>query len=178
MHSLDTYYVTVYGPWGFGGGHYLSSLQPNEEKEVVFRVNALGSADVYLTITGQKGNAQFWWESAWTRILLNEEKAELERVLVLSHPYTVIGKTISAEATIWGLQKSTGLTLEFWNETPSGKIEELTKIDIKELSAGAEVKHSTEFQPKETGTYTIEAYLYDGWRRIGHKTNYLYVQKQ
>ena len=60
----------------------------------------------------------FWWESGWTHIYVSEEKAELERLLLLSHPYTQIGKTVSAEATVKGLRKGTGLKLEFWVEPP------------------------------------------------------------
>jgi hypothetical protein len=176
LHSLDTLNLSfpVYGT-----GHYLPEFKPGEEREVVFRVNAYGPASVYATIGARKDGDYFWWESGWTRIYIGEEKAELERLLVLSHPYTTIGKTLSAEATIKGLQKSTaGLKLEFWVETPSEKFEEQAKIDIKELSAGEEARYSAEFTPKETGKYTIHAYLYDGWRRAGHKTNIVYAQKE
>jgi hypothetical protein len=31
---------------------------------------------------------------------LKEEKADLERLLVLSHPYSIFGKTLSVEATV------------------------------------------------------------------------------
>jgi hypothetical protein len=60
-------------------------------------------------------------------------------------------KDLSAEATIKALGKSTGLKLEFWVETPSRKFEEQAKMNIKELSAGEEVRYSAEFTPKETG---------------------------
>jgi hypothetical protein len=178
LHSLDTSYLTVYGAWyGFGTGQYLKELKPNEEKELVFRVNACGSADVYATIKAREDENNFWWESGWTHIHISEEKAEIGRLLVLSHPYTTIGKTLSAEATIKGLRKSTGLKLEFWVETPSGKFEEQATIDIKELSVGEEARYSAEFTPKEMGYYNIYAYLYDGWRKIGHKTDSIYAQK-
>ena len=175
LHSLDTLNLSfpVYGT-----GHYLTEFKPGEEREVVFRVSAYGSASVYATIGARKDGDCFWWESGWTRIYIVEEKAELERLVVLSHPYTTIGKTLSAEATIKGLQKSTAeLKLEFWVETPSGKSEKQAEINIKELSAGEEARYSAEFTPKETGYYTIYAYLYRDWRRIGHKTNFVYVQK-
>jgi len=178
LHSLDTYNLTVYGTWAFGAGHYLPDLGPNEEKEVVFRVNAVGSANVYATIKARKVGRYFWWESGWTNIKLSEEKAEIGRLLVLSNPYTPIGKTISAEATVKGRQKSTGLKLEFWVETPIGKSEEQATIDIKDLSVGEEARYTAEFTPKETGYYTIYAYLYDGWRRIGYKTETIYARKQ
>jgi hypothetical protein len=178
LHSLDTYNLSVYGSWLMGGGHYLSELRHDQEKDVVFRVTANGSANVYATIKARKAGEYFWWESGWTKIKLNEEKAEIERLLVLSNPYTTIGKTISAEATIKGLQKSTGLKLEFWVENPSGKNEQQAKIDIKDLPAGEEARYTTEFTPKETGYYTIYAYLYDGWQRIGYKTETMYARKQ
>jgi hypothetical protein len=179
LHSLDTYYLTVYGTWyGFGSGQYLKELKPDEEVELVFRINALGSADVYATIMAREERNYFWWESGWTRIIVSDEKAELERLLVLSHPYTEIGKTLSAEATVKGLRKGTGLKLEFWVEPPSGKSEKQATTEIKELSAGEEARYSAEFTPKQMGVYTIYAYLYDGWQRIGRKTNYIYVQRK
>jgi hypothetical protein len=173
LHSLDT--LTLDFPV-YGTGLYLADLKPGGEAEVHFRVNAYGSTSVYAAIKALKDGNYFWWESGWTHIYV-EEKAELERLLVLSHPYTTIGKTLSAEATIKGLRKSTGLKLEFWVETPSGKFEEQAKMDIKELSAGEEARYSAEFKPQETGKYTIHAYLYDGWKRTGHKTNIVYAQK-
>ena len=96
---------------------------------------------------------------------------------MLSHPYTEIRKTLSAEATIKGLRTSKGLKLEFWVETPSGKNEQQATIDRKDLPVGEEARYSAEFTPKEIGFYTIYAYLYDGWRKIGHKTDSIYAQK-
>jgi hypothetical protein len=178
LHSRDTYNLTVYGIGLFGTAHYLPDLGPNKETKVFFRVNAIGSANVYATVKARKDGKYFWWESGWTNMKLNEEKAEIGRLLVLSNPYTVIGKTISAEATIKGLQKSTGLKLEFWVETPQGKFEEQATIDIKDLPVGEESRYTAEFTPKETGYYTIYAYLYDGWKRIGYKTESIYARKQ
>ena len=173
LHSLDTHYLMISGP-----GNYLADLAPSKERELIFRIDALGSADVYVSITGRKDGGYFWWESGWTNIKVSEEKAEIGRLLVLSHPYTLIGKTISIEATIKGLQKSTGLRLEFWVETPSGKSEEQAAIDIKDLPVGEESRYTAEFTPKETGYYTIYAYLYDGWMRIGRKTESIYAVKE
>ena len=174
LHSLDTYNLTVYGTGLFGAGHYLQELGSYKEKEFVFRVNALGPANVYATIKAHKDGKYFWWESGWTDISLSEGKAEIGRLLVLSNPYTQIGKT-KAEATIKGLQKSTGLKLEFWVETPSGKSEEQATIELKDLPVREEARYSAEFTPKESGYYTIYAYLYDGWQRIGYKTESIYA---
>ena len=178
LHSLDTYNLSVYGTWWVGAGHYLPDLGPNKEKEVVFRVNAVGSANVYATIKARKGGRHFWWESGWTNIKLSEEKAEIGRLLVLANPYTTIGKTISVEVTIKGLRRNHGLKLDFWVETPSGKSEQQAAIDIKDLPVGEEARYTAEFTPKETGFYTIYAYLYDGWKRIGYETETIYARKQ
>ena len=176
LHSLDTFYLfPLIFPYAFG--EYIGELKSGQEKEVVFQVNAYASADVYVTVKAYKEGDYFWWESGWTHISVTEEKAEIGRLLVLSHPYTTIGSSISVEATIKGLQKSTGLKLEFWVETPSGKSEEQATIDIKDLPVGEEARYTAEFTPKETGYYTIYAYLYDGWRRISHKTDNIYAKK-
>jgi hypothetical protein len=177
LHSMDTYNLSVYGTWWEGAGHHLRELGPNKENEVVFRVNAIGSADVYATVKGREDGQFFWWESSFTRINVSDEKAYLESLLVLSNPYTTIGKTLSAEATVKGLEKGAGLKLEFWVETPSGKNELQATIEIKDLPVGEEARYTAEFTPKETGFYTIYAYLYDGWRRIGFKTETIYARQ-
>ncbi len=98
--------------------------------------------------------------------------------MVLSNPYTAIGKTISAEATVKGLTKTGGLKLEFWVETPSGKNEMQAKIDIKDLPVGEEARYTAEFTPNETGRYDVYVYLYDGWKRIDHRMAYVYAVRQ
>ena len=178
LHSLDTSNLTVYGTGLFGAGHYLQELRPSEEKEVFFRVNAVGSANVYITIKARRDGMNFTWESGWTNIRISTEKAEIGSLLVLSNPYTDIGKTISAEATVKGLRESTGLKLEFWVELPSGKSEEQATIDIKDLPVGEEARYTAEFTPKETGYYIIYAYLYDGWKRLDYKTESIYARGQ
>jgi hypothetical protein len=178
LHSVDTYNLSVHGSWWFGAGQHIAELGPNKEREMAFRVNAIGSADAYATIKGRKDEKYFWWESSWMNIHVSDEKAKIGLLLVLSNPYTTIGKTISAEATIKGLRKNGGLKLEFWVETPSGKNEQQATTEIKDLPVGEEARYTVEFTPKETGHYTIYAYLYDGWVRIGYKTETIYARKQ
>ena len=177
LHSVDTYNLTVYGSWWEGAGHHVAKLGPEWKNEVGFRVNAIGSADVYATLKGRKDGKYFWWESGWTNLHMSDEPAKISHLLVLSNPYTSIGKTISAEATVKGLRKGAGLNLEFWVETPSGKNEKQATVDIKDLPAGEEARYTAEFTPTETGFYTIYAYLYDGWMRIGYKTEIIYAQQ-
>jgi hypothetical protein len=62
-------------------------------------------------------------------------------------------------------------------ETPSGKSEQQATMEIKDLPVGEEARYTAEFTPKETGHYTIYAYLYDGWRKIGHKTDTIHAKK-
>ena len=178
LHSMDTYNLSVFGSWWSGAGQLIANLGPNEEHELVFRVNSIGSADVYVTIRGSKAGINFWWESSWTSLHVSDAKAYLESLLVLSNPYTTIGRTISAEATIKGLRQGTGLRLEFWVETPSGKNEQQAAIDIKDLPVGEKSRYTAEFTPKETGRYSVYAYLYDEWKRIDYKVNHIYAQKQ
>jgi hypothetical protein len=177
LHSLDTYNLTVYGMGLFGAGHYVPLLESNEEKELVFRVNAVGSANVYITIKASGTRRHFTWDSGWTNITVSEEKAEIRRFLVLANPYTPIGRTIRAEATLKGLRDNAGLTLEFWVENPAGQSEEQASIEIKDLPVGEEARYTVEFTPQETGVYTLYAYLYDGWKRIGYKTEDIYARK-
>ncbi len=177
LHSVDTYNLTVYGSWWEGAGHHIAKLGPEWKNEVVFRVNAIGSADVYATLKGRKDGKFFWWESGWTNLHVSDDPAKISHLLVLSNPKTTIGQTISAEATVKGLREEAGLKLEFWVEAPSGKNELQASIDIKDLPVGEEARYTVEFTTKETGFYTIYAYLYDGYTRIGYKTETIYAQQ-
>jgi hypothetical protein len=171
LHSTDTFCLTVYGE-----GHFIAELKPDVQQEVVTRVSVSGSADVYATIGARKDGEGFWWDSGYMDITVIEEKAKIERFFVLSSPYTTIGKALEIEATIKGLRKSDGLNLEFSAESPSGKYEELAKIETGSLDMGEEAQYTADITPKETGYYTVYAYLYDGWRRIDRKTDTLYVR--
>ena len=96
---------------GLGLDNSLRSWDRIRRPDLVFRVNAIGSANVYATLKGRKDGKYFWWESSWTSLHLSDEKAEIVSLLVLSNPYTTIGQTISAEATVKGLRQ------EWWIET-------------------------------------------------------------
>jgi hypothetical protein len=162
---------------GLVGGKHITELEPSKQQELAFRVNAIGSADALATIKGRKDGKFFWWESGWMNLHISDETAKIGRLLVLSNPYTTIGQTLSAEATVKGLIRNGGLRLEFWVETPSRKNEQQATIDIKDLPVGEEARFTVEFTPKETGFYTIYAYLYDGWIRLGYKTETIYARQ-
>lgn len=171
LHSIDTYNLSI--NWE---GVYFSELYPDEQKEIVARVTVKGSTNIYLSIYGYKGDDRFYWDSGYIHITVKDEKAKFDRFFVLSSPYTSIGKALEIEATIKGLQKSEGLRVEFWTDTPSGRYEELATITTGKIDKGDETSFVASITPKETGLYTVYAYLYDEWRRIDLKTDTIYVR--
>jgi hypothetical protein len=177
LHSADTSFILVYGT-----GEYIPYLKPDEEGILSFQVLAgalfEGMTELYVNMTGGKDGDPFYWESPWLNTMVAGEVAELESLFVLTHPYTTIGKTFDVEATIKALDKSEGLNLYFWTDTPSGKYEELAKVKTKKLAAGDRHTLSAKITPKETGYYKVYATLYDNRRRrIGRKTSTIWVQK-
>lgn len=172
LNSLDTLYVSVYGT-----GKYVSDLKPNEEEVVPFQISGTATTRVYASVSGTRNGEFFHIESPSIKLKVGKEVAELQTLFVMTEPYPKLEEKLRCEATIMGLKRSEGLDLEFWAETPSGKFEELAKVETKELSAGEETSYSAEITPKEEGLYTIHAYLYDDTRRIGHKTDIVSVEK-
>jgi len=88
-----------------------------------------------------------------------------------------MGKVVKVEAEVKGLADSEGLELEFWVEDGVGMYNELQRIAIDQLDAGQEARYATELTPTKRGYFTMHAYLCDGWRRIGHKTDNLWVEE-
>jgi len=172
LYSLDTYGISI-----LGTGNYIFSLNPDEEVFQAFQVSANATTDLYASVSGFKGTERFWVDSPWATIKVGKEVAELESMFALTEPYTLIGKVVKVEARVKGLKDSKGLDLEFSVDLPSGKSKKLEKIEIKELSAGQEARYTTEITPKESGFFTVHAYLYHHWKRIGHRTDNLWVEK-
>ena len=171
LHSNYTKNLQV-----IGTGKYLTDLKPKEEEIVPFQVLASGTTSVEATIKGLRDEEYFYWASPWIHVKVAGEVAELQSVYVLTHPYTIIGKTLEIEATIKCFVENDGLDLEFWAETPSMEFKELAKIETKVMSVDEEVRYSAEIIPDETGFYTIYSYLYDNGRQIGCETNSIWVQ--
>jgi hypothetical protein len=170
LYSLDTYGISI-----LGTGDYIFELKPYEEVFRGFQVSANATTDLYASVSGFKGTERFWVDSPWATIKVGKEVAVLESVFALTEPYTSMGKVVKVEAKVKGLTDSKGLSLEFWADTLSG-MKQLQKIEIKELSGGQEARYTTEITPKESGFVTIHAYLYHRWKRIGHKTDNLWVE--
>ncbi|MGA2681702.1 MAG: hypothetical protein ABSF44_07890 [Candidatus Bathyarchaeia archaeon] len=172
LHSLDSFGISI-----FGTGEYIFMLMPGEEKFRAFQVLADATTELYVSVAGLKDRERFLVESPWVTVKVGKEVAELESVFALTEPYTSMGKVVKIEAKVKGLKDSKGLDLEFRAQTPSGESKELAKIETKELSAGQEVRYTAEMTPKESGFFTIHAYLYHNWRRIGHKSETIWVEK-
>jgi len=170
LNSLDAYGLNVYGT-----GSYVSILSPNEEKEIPFQVSANRTTSVYTSVDGWRDGNPFHWESPAILITVGEEVAELVSLFAMTEPYPPAKKTIKCEATVRGLAESEGLRLEFWADTPGGEFEELATVETAELDTGETARYTAEITVEERGSYTVYAYLYDGMRRIGRKTEHIYV---
>jgi hypothetical protein len=172
LHSLDTYGISV-----FGTGEYIFKMKPGQEEFRGFQLLADATTEVYASVSGFRNMEHFLVESPYVEIAVGQEVAKLESVFALTKPYTSMGKVVKIEAKVKGLKDSKKLDLEFSADMPSGKSKELAKIETKELSAGQEVRYTAEMTPKESGYYTIHAKLYHYWRRIGHKSDRIWVEK-
>ncbi len=170
LNSLDAYSITVYGT-----GSYIATLIPEEEKVLPFQVSANTSADLYVSIDGWKGGRPFHWESPSIPVRVGQEVAELVSLVALTEPYLPAQKGVKCEAVVQGVTQNGDLTLEFWANTPSGAFKELAAVETKALDVGETARYSAEIVVSEAGAYTIYAYLYDGARRIGRRTEHIYV---
>lgn len=171
LNSLDGHGLLVYGTY-----KTIPEIQQNETEEISFEVDAYRTTDVYIILTATKGLSSFYWESAPISLVVGKEKADLEGLFVLAHPYLSVGATSKVEAIVRGLDKSKELKLEFWVETPKGVSDELAKIEVKELGKGEEAQYSTNIKFKEQGYHTIYAYLYDKDKRIDYKSDTVLVK--
>jgi hypothetical protein len=163
-------------------GGFVPQLEPEERHVYPFQVAANQTAGVYVTLDGRQGGGRqdgsaFHWESPSVLISVGQEVAELVSLFAMSEPYPPVGERIRCEATVRGLTKSQGLRLEFWADTPAGDFETLGEVDTKRLDASEEAVYAAEFLPKDAGMFTIYAYLFDGVRRIGRRTEHVYVRK-
>jgi hypothetical protein len=172
LNSLDAYSISPYE-----AGSYLAEIKPAEERTLPFRVSAVRSGRVYISVDGWRGLESFHWESPSILITVGEPVADLVSLFAMTEPYPPPNRTIRVEARIRGVVKSENLALELWADKPSGELEELASIETKQLAPGEEVDYAAEITPQQEGLYSIYAYLYDGATRIGHQVEYVYVRQ-
>lgn len=170
LNSLDTYSILVRGL-----GELIPTLEPGEEEELPFHVSAQTTGRVYVVLNGRKNGRRFHWESPEIFIRVGEQPAELVSLFALTEPHARLGEPIKCEATVRGLIASAGLVWEFWAEVPGGEFKSLAKGGVGALDAGEEARYTFEITPDREGIYVLHAYLYQGARRIDHRTEYLSI---
>ncbi len=170
LNSLDAYSISVYG-----SGNYMANLGPKEERVLAFQVLATTTSGMYVTIDGWRDGAPFHWESPNILVTVGKEVAELVSLFAMTEPYPAVGTQVKCEAVIHGLEQNEGLRLEFWADTPGEIFKELAAIETKALTAGETARYGAEIMVEKRGAYTIYAYLYDDFKRIGRRTEHIYV---
>ncbi len=172
LNSRDSFFLEP-----LGTGKYIFELKPNEEELLPFQVQASATTDVYVSINGIENENAFYMESPDIPIRVSDQPADLRSMFVMTEPYPPLEETLKCEANIIGQDQSGELNLEFWADTPSGRFEQIGDIKTKQLTPGEETTYAAEITPKETGLYTVHAYLYDeNNRRIGHRTDSILVR--
>jgi len=172
-HTLDSYSINV-----LGTGQHIPKLSPGEETVVSFQIEATVTGEVYASVSALSSEGPLSIDSPWVTINVVGNMAELVSVFALTMPYTLMGQPVKVEAIVKGISLSENLDLEFWARKPSGDVVLISRIGIGKLSGGEEQRYSAELIPQEEGFYTVHGYLYDKNRRIGLKTDTIWVEKQ
>ncbi len=172
LNSTDTYQIDVNG-----AGNFVPVLRVNEAQSIPFQVTAQGTARLFASIDGQRGDEDFHWESSGMRIVVGLDVAELVSLYALTEPYPTLGSTVTLEATIRGLAPNLGLGLEFWADTPDDTFVSIAKMPTDPIAEGETVQYTAEFTPKTEGIYILHAYLFAGVRRIDHTTENLSITR-
>ncbi len=170
LNSQDTFGITI-----IEGNRYVPVLKSGEKTTVFFRILANAGTRLYVSIDGFKDGSPFYWESPSRYISVGKPEAELMNLFAMTKPRFIIGDKIRVEASVRSNVMTEGLSLEFWTEDPDENIEEVKSIDTGTIDPGQMKVFSGEFTPDKEGIYTIDTYLYDGTRRLGHKTDFVYV---
>jgi len=172
-HTLDSYSINI-----LGTEQHVSKLSPNEETIISFQIEAAVTGEVYASVSASTSKGPVSIDSPWVTINVVGNAAELVSVFAMTMPYTLMGQPVKVEAIVKGLSYSENLDLEFWARKPAGDVVVLCRIAIGKLSGGEKQRYSAELIPREEGFYTIQAYLYDHNKRIGLKTDMIWVEKQ
>lgn len=170
IQSLDTFGVEV-----IEGSRFIPQLVPETNTAVHFRVKALFTARVYVSIEGYENDEPFYWESMPQRLKVNEDIAEIAYFITENKPKILLDDKVESEIGILSKQNIKNLRVEFWVEDPEYLIEEVDMTTIENMSAGDMKIVSTTFTPEKKGVYTIYAYIYKGIRRIGTEKMFILV---
>lgn len=171
LHSIDPYFVSV-----LGTGKYIPEILPGEEKTTPFQIEATISTELFVTIDGIRSGEDFFWDSPTVEIDVGVTSARLRNVFALTHPHVGVEDAVEAEAIVEGVEGGEDLNLTFWMDAPSSH-KKIGKADIESLEPGEVIKRSVEVTPQESGMHKIIAYLYEGTKYIGKKSDTIWVSK-
>jgi hypothetical protein len=171
MHSLDSFHISFRNP-----NDYIHKIEPDKDEYLNFQVDANVSSHLYVSIVGRKNGHHFHWDSPLLKEVVLGDPAEIESIFV-SNPYGKIGRELDVEAVIVAKAVSSGLTLSFWTDKPSGICEEIADIKTRHMSKGEEVSYTGKMTPKEEGYYTVYASLYDDYRLIDRDYDIIWVER-
>jgi len=171
LNSLDVYGISTYTP-----AKYVAELRPDQERLLAFQVSANKTAQVYVSIDGQKDRTIFHWETPPMCIRVGEEVAEFVGLFAMTEPYPPLNERIAYQATIQGLGESEGLDLQFWVETPSGEFAHIDDVETDYLPPGETATYTTEMALTEEGLHTIYAYLYDDVEMLDREIEYVHAR--
>src|SRR3990167_792032 len=163
LNSMDTFGLEV-----LESSRYLPLLGSGQAESVFFRVESYLTTNVYITIDSLRNGDRFHWESPARTIRVGEDFAEL-----IKFNAGMVGGDITTEASVKSFIDTVNLTYEVWAQGPDGAIEEMEIKDMGEMKDGEVRAVRTGFEPNKKGLYTIDAYLYDGPKRLSHRTDYV-----
>lgn len=172
LNSRDSYFLRPLSP-----SKFIFELDPGEEEWLSYQIRAEGNASLYVTVDGYEEDKFFAYESPDIAIKVLGQLAEIQSLVAVTEPYPPLGEMLRCDANIIALENTDELNLEIWLDTPTGDFEKLADIETKNFEIGEEATYSTEITPKNTGIYTIHAYLYYNNKRIDHLTNVLHIKK-
>lgn len=172
LNSMDTYSIEV-----LETNRFVPELGPGEETTVFYRVACRSPGNVYLSIDGFENGQGFYWESPSRTIVVGEPRGELVSVFATTKTRFVIGDKITAEATVKSNLDTKGLKLDVWTEAPDETIDEIKSFELEDLEPNKTKIYKCDFEPSLEGLYVVNAELFDGLKRLGHKADYVYVAK-
>lgn len=171
IHSLDTFGLEV-----IEGNRYIQNLASETLTTVNFRIRALFTAHLYISIEGYEDEEFFYWETMPERINVGQDIGEIVYFVADTKSRIILDDKIKSEIGVKANDKVSNLRIEFWAEDPEHIVEEINTATTGEMSANEMKVFTTSFTPDKKGVYTIYTYLYDGIKRLGAEKMFLLVE--
>lgn len=143
-----------------------------------FKVSASRTTRVYAIVTAKENGGRIHWESPMIKISVAGAVAEIRGFEALTHPYPLPGRSLDAEAAVFGLRNTEDLRIEFWLEGSEGMYKQVKEEKIPLMEGGESKLYTVEITPVREGYYTIYAYLYKGKRLVDREHESLLVLEE